>query len=889
MALTAGDKLGPYEILGLIGAGGMGEVYRARDTKLKRDVALKVLPEAFASDPNRMMRFQREAEVLASLNHPNIAHIYGLEDRALVMELVEGESPKGPLPFESAWKVALQIADALEYAHEKGVIHRDLKPANVKVTPDGVVKLLDFGLAKAFSGTPEAAGSDPSKSPTITLGATVAGTILGTAAYMSPEQARGKNVDKRADIWSWGIVLYELLTGDQLFQGEDAAETLAAVIHKQPDLERVPPQVKKLLRRCLEKDPKKRLRDIGDVRDLLAEEPAPPVAAPFRARKAPWLWPAVAALFVVASAALGWIAWSATRPVEHPLVRLNVDLGPSISLPTPNDNSNPTSAVILSPDGTRLAYVAAASGGATRLFTRRLDQPDATELPGTDGAFSPFFSPDGQWIGFVTSGKVNKISVEGGAVVPLASIGLFGGASWGEDGGIIASEPIGRGLLRIPSGGGDATVVTPQGNGEFALVHPQVLPGAKAILFSAYRTPNPDQTTIVVYTFADHRRKVVARGGVSADYLPTSAHIGHLVYTNKSTLFAVPFDLDRLETRGTAVPVLDDVAYAAATSGGAQFAFSPSGALLYRKGGVAGSGTTTLEWVDGAGKREPLRAKPGSYAGPRVSPHDGKRVAMQVTEGSNSDIQVYEPQRDAVTRVTFGGATYRNSAWSPDGQFVVFYSVGNGIFWARSDGAGQPQPLLAGQEPMIPWSFTGDGKRVAYFQIAGLPQIWTVPVEEDGGKLKAGKPEQFLKSQFADTQPALSPDDHWLAYESNSSGNNEVYVRAFPDNGGQWRISNSGGTSPVWSRASHELLYQSGDQIMAATYTVKGDTFIPDPPHVWLAKLGGTDWDLAPDGKHLVVATPVQKQQSEAPQQDHTVVFLQNFFDYLRQRVPLDK
>jgi Tol biopolymer transport system component len=333
--------------------------------------------------------------------------------------------------------------------------------------------------------------------------------------------------------------------------------------------------------------------------------------------------------------------------------------------------------------------------------------------------------------------------------------------------------------------------------------------------------------------------------------------------------------------------VLDDVAYAATTSGAAQFAFSPSGALLYRKRGVA-SAMATLEWVDSAGKREPLRAKRGSYAEPRVSP-DGKRVAMQVTDGSGPDIRVYEPQRDAFTRLTFGGADYRNPVWSPDGQFVVFYSGGNGIFWARSDGAGQPQLLLASQEPMLPSSFPADGKRLAYFQVAGLQQIWTVPVEEDGGKLKAGKSEQFLKSQFNYGRPALSRDGHWLAYQSNASGDPEVYVRAFPDNGSQWPISNSGGTNPVWSRASHELLYQSGDRIMAASYTVKGATFVTDSPHVWLDKLGGTDWDLAPDGKQLVVVSPVQKQQSEAPQQDHTVVLLLNFFDYLRQRVPLDK
>jgi serine/threonine-protein kinase len=427
----------------------MGEVYRPRDTKLNRDVALKVLPDAYARDPGRMARFQREAEVLASLNHPNIAHIYGVEERALVMELVEGESPKGPMPFDDAWKLALQIADALEYAHERGVIHRDLKPANVKVTPEGVVKLLDFGLAKAYSEQPDAASSDPELSPTVTLGATIAGTVMGTAAYMSPEQARGKPVDKRADIWSWGVVVYELLTGERLFQGEDTAETLAAVIHKQPDLEKAPPQVRELLGRCLEKDPKKRLRDISVTKELLEERP--PTTAPSRSRLGILASTAAVVLFAT-SAALGWIAWRATRPVVHPLLRLDVDLGSGISLPAPAGNG-----LALSRDGTRLVYVASVGNGPPRLFLQRLDQPNATELPGTEGAAGPFFSPDGQWIGFAAGpGKrISEISVEGGAVVPLSSSVLnYGGATWNEDGTIVVGEPLGRGLFRIPAGGG---------------------------------------------------------------------------------------------------------------------------------------------------------------------------------------------------------------------------------------------------------------------------------------------------------------------------------------------------------------------------------------------------------------------------------------------------
>src|SRR5215471_8180712 len=385
MPLSVGNHLGAYEVLAFIGKGGMGEVYRARDTKLKRDVALKVLPDAFAKDPGRMLRFQREAEVLASLNHPNIAHIYGVEERALIMELVEGESPTGPLPFEDAWKIALQMADALEYAHERGVIHRDLKPTNVKITPDGVVKLLDFGLAKAFSEAPVAGSTDPENSPTVTLGATVAGTVLGTAAYMSPEQARGKRVDKRADIWSWGVVVYELLTGERLFKGEDAADTLAQVLTKEPDWDRVPVRVRYLLQRCLEKDPKKRLRDIGDARHLLDNS----VTAPKRS----WLaW--TAALLAVAAAGFAalWL-----RPAPLPQVtRFEIHAPPGSTLPlgTPAP----------SPDGRTIAFTVNDPDGKRRIHLRPIDRIETRALPGTEGAVHPFWSPDGRSLAFAAVG-----------------------------------------------------------------------------------------------------------------------------------------------------------------------------------------------------------------------------------------------------------------------------------------------------------------------------------------------------------------------------------------------------------------------------------------------------------------------------------------------------
>jgi serine/threonine-protein kinase len=509
----------------------------------------------------------------------------------------------------------------------------------------------------------------------------------------------------------------------------------------------------------------------------------------------------------------------------------------------------------------------------------------------------PFFSPDGLWVGFFSSGRVNKISVDGGAVVPLGNITGYAGASWGDDGTILVSEPFGKGVLRIVAGGGPPETVAGLGNGERALALPQLLPGGKAILFAADPANDVDKVTIEVLTLADRHRKIVARGGLSPRYLATSNGAGHVVYINKGTLFAIPFDLNTLEARGTAVPVLNDVAYHAQLGSG-EFDVSRTGTLVYRRssGGASAPATVQVQWVDPSGRKEPLRAKPGVYLFPSLSP-DGTRVALTVTEGASTDVWVYDPQRDAMTRLTFGGNLYFYPRWSPDGQYLVFASVGNGIFQARADGASQPHALTQGKALMYPWSFTPDGKRLAYFEVAGGGEIWTVPLEDQGGQLKAGKPEPFLTSRFADRFPSFSPDGRWLAYQSNESGKDEVYVRAFPPpssgQGGKWQVSNSGGTQPRWSRNRHELVYGSGDQIMAASYAVNGDTFVAEKPRVWIAKLGAAvllsnaQWDLAPDGTRVVVLTPVES--AEGPTQEHEVVFLLNFFDELQRIAPVTK
>jgi serine/threonine protein kinase/Tol biopolymer transport system component len=898
MPLSVGDKLGHYEVLSLLGAGGMGQVYRAKDTKLDRQVAIKVLPSALAREPERLARFEREAKVLASLDHPNIGHIYGLVDsedsNALVLGLIEGPTLAdriaiGPLPLDDALSIAKQIIEALEYAHDRGVVHRDLKPANIKITPEGVVKVLDFGLAKVLEDEPPPPSL--SNSPTLTLGHTRAGMILGTAAYMSPEQAIGRPVDRRSDIFSFGAVLFEMLTGKRAFKGAATPDVLEAVVKFDPDWAALPPgtpaYLRRLLERTLAKDRKQRLQAIGEARIVLsnpAQEAVGQVPG-LPTRKVGLLWPSAAALLAVTTALALWAPWRSATRVDRPLVRLDVDLGADVSLPSPVPGGT---SVVLSPDGTRLAYT---SGLPVKLFTRRLDQPKSSELPGTQGAEAPFFSPDGQWIGFIAEGKLNKISVEGGAVVPLGNP-AFTGASWGEDGGILVGQADNNGLVRIPAGGGPPEVVARLGKGEIAFSQPHILPGGKAVLLAVTNSID-GESIIEVLTLADGRRKVLVASGKSPRYIPAAdgAGTGHLVYINKSTLFAIPFDVDKLQTGGTAVPVLNDVGYEERYGGGQlDLSGAPSGhgTLVYRQAGRGTYIAAGVQWVDPTGRREALRIKPGVYQFPSVSP-DGKRVALTVGGGA-PDVWVYDQQRDAMTRVTFGGGANAFATWSPDGQYIVFSSYGRGIFQARADGASQPQALLAGTQLAF-LSFAPDGKRLAYMDLTGSrSQIWTAPLENQGNQLKAGKPEQFLQSSSSDQFPSFSPDGRWLAYHSTESGPNEVYVRAFPSpssgQGGKWQISNSGGTVPRWSRNGHELMYQSGDQIMAASYTVKGDTFVAEKSRVWIAKLGGSQWDLSADGKRVVVVTPVES--AEAPK-EHEVVFLENFFDELRRKVPPGK
>ncbi len=871
-----GTTLAHYKITAKLGEGGMGAVYRATDLKLHREVAIKVLPESFALDPDRMARFQREAHVLASLNHPNIAAIYGLEERALVMELVEGETLAGPLPLETVISYARQLIDALEAAHEKGIIHRDLKPANIKITPEGQVKVLDFGLAKAVEQT--APVGDPDLSPTLTLtaAATRLGVIMGTAGYMAPEQARGQSVDKRIDIWAFGVVLYEMLTGKRLFAGETVSDTLASVLAKEIDVRGQP--LERLLHRCLQRDRKMRLRDIADARaDLLEANLPAPVAAPVQRRGL--AWPAIAGVLAVAlvAAGIGW--WMATRPVQRPLLRVDADLGPAITMP-----NLPGAGAILSPDGVRLVFLANNAHGKSQLMMRRMDQPKAVLMEGTEDAADPFFSPDGQWIGFAAGGKLKKISVDGGAPLTLCDAPGLRGASWGEDGTIVAALNADTPLSRLPASGGPPVQLIPfdKAHAEIRQRWPQILPGGKAALFTSGTRNNVyDDANLDVVSLADGTRKTVYKGAAWARYLPT----GHLILLRKGTLFATPFHLDRLETSGTPSPLLEDVA--SSIGGRALFDYSLTGSAVYQRGG-SDQTIRIIQWMDSSGKLTPLLAKPGFYFDPRFSP-DGKRLALVINESGNDDIWVYDWQRDAMTRLTFDPQSDDSPVWTPDGRYIAYRSQ-DGIYLIRADGAGKPRRLTESKAAdQVPYSFTPDGKRLSF---SDRPfDLWTLPLDVDDSQVRSGKPELYLGSASPEVWPSFSPDGKWMAYGSGRGiTETEVFVRPFPDTGGKWQISVGGGNQVVWSRNGHELFYRTGgNRIMAVSYAVKGGSFVADQPRLWspqpfVGPGSVVNFTLAPDGKRFAVVTSAGVTGEEKPRPQ--VTFLFNFFDELRRRVP---
>jgi Tol biopolymer transport system component/predicted Ser/Thr protein kinase len=887
--ITPGSEIGPYRIIGTLGSGGMGVVYRAHDARLGREVAIKFLGEHMARDPQSRARFEREARAVAALSHPNICTLFDVGPNYLVMELLEGQTLKeriasGRFSNQELYSVAIPVTEALNAAHSRGIVHRDIKPGNIFVTSQGIVKILDFGLAKTVGS----ADSDPSDKQALTK----SGLTLGTVSYMSPEQTRGKAVDARTDLFSFGVVLYEMASGSLPFTGNSWTDISDALLNKdpQPASELNPeltPELGRIIERALEKDRVLRYQTAADLHaDLLRAQrrsesgivPASSgegkarVTAARPRRILPWAAAAVV-IAAIASAAL-WGLWRSTRPVLQPLIRVDLDLGANVSL----QNSIGLGHELLSPDGTRLVYF---SGNPAKLYTRRLDQANAEELPGTEPSGHPFFSPDGRWVGFfndVDGRRLNKVLVEGGTVVSLADVGGAYGASWGDDGNIITGGAFTHGLLRVPENGGTPTTVLDLGPDDIGYDAPQILPGGKAVLFADFREPSGSPGNIEVFSFADRRRKTLVRGSIFARYLPS----GHLVYIHERTLFAIPFDVNRLETRGTAVPVINDLE-------ANDWDFSGNGTLVYRRrsGGGDKAQLGTIQWVDRGGKRETILAKPDRYASPYVSP-DGKRLSFVLYGPTSQDVWVYDTERDATTRLTFGGGRYDVPFWSPDGHYIIFSAAGKGLYWIRSDGAGQPQPLIQSTHGLYASCITNDGKRLAYVDTFGNAQIWTVPVEDQAGQLKAGKPELFLKDQFSDVYPDFSPDGHWLAYSSNESGRDEAYVRPFPlpasGPGAKWQISNGGGNAPWWLRNGREIGYVANGQIMMVNYSLNGGSFVLEKPRVVVDKLGGGDWSAFPDGKRFVVVTPLKT--SDTPANEHELTLLFNFFDELRRRVP---
>jgi serine/threonine-protein kinase len=869
MTLRIGTMLGQYEILSPIGAGGMGEVYQARDTKLGRDVAIKVLPETFSQDKERVARFEREARLLASLNHPNIASIYDLEHsdgvQFLVLELVPGETlaeriARGAIPVDEALPLFKQMAEGLAAAHEKGVIHRDLKPANVKVTPEGKVKILDFGLAKAFAeeGLPPA---ELSQSPTMTREGTRAGVIMGTASYMSPEQARGKVVDKRADLWAFGCVLYEALAGHKAFDGETVTDVLAAIVKSDPNWNALPPPtpnvVRRLLSRCLQKDPNRRARDIADVgleiEDAL-NEPSDTVTADSGVAKRKLL------LWSVASLAFGTVlagiaVWHLKRPEPGRVVRL------AVTFPTNEEvalegGGNP---LALSPDGSRLVYAARGEGGH-QLYLRSLGEPDAAPIPGTEDARNPFFSPDGEWMGFFAGGQLKKVAFGGGAPVTVCETEAMSvrGASWGADDQIVFSLESPSGLRRVPVGGGiPQMLTTPHSDkGEFSHRWPHVLPGGKAVIFTIETKGGFDEAQIAVQILETGERRILVDGGTDASYVST----GHLVYARAGSLLAVPFDLSRLAVTGHPVQILDDVVTNPPT-GAAFYALSNDGSLAYLRGGPV-SAERKLVWVDREGNAKPLSEGPGAYVAPRLSP-DGSKLAVTI-QASNDDVWIYDLARDTLTRLTVEASEDGWSlAWTPKGDRLTFNSDragGMSLFWKPVDGSGLAEQLATSEYVQFPGSWSPDGNWLVFTE--GHPitknDLWVLPNEGER------KPQPWLQTPSQELVARFSPDGRSVAYISDESGRYEVYVRPFPGPGEKWQISTQGGAEPVWSRDGQELFYRNEDRLMAVDVTTQ-PAFRAGKPRLLFERQYYRGWadcphyDVSTDGHRFVMIQPGQE------------------------------
>ena len=866
-----------------------GEVYRARDTKLGRDVAIKVLPEELSRDRERRARFEREAKLLAALNHPCIATLHGLEEsegrQFLVMELVEGETlaeqlARGSMSAEEAIPLFISIAEGVEAAYEKGIIHRDLKPSNIKIGPDGTPKILDFGLAKALMGTAERMPADSSQSPTLTKG-TALGAIMGTAAYMSPEQARGKTVDRSTDVWAFGCCLYEALTGKPVFTGDTVPDTLTAVLGKEPDRDALPKdtssRLRQLLSRTLRKDARLRLQHVGDARIELLDASAEPnaeVSASLKPRYAPRFLPLFGAALLGAFLA-GATLWTASGPTPVPM-HLAVTLPPDQVLAETDagwfSGSNP---VALSPDGSRLVY-GARHEGTKRLYLRSLNEMAAREIPGTEGGEAPFFSPDGDRLGFFASGELRKVSLEsGGSPFTICAVPLTpSAASWGADDTIVFASSLVSGLARVPASGGEVqTLTTPDfDNGEFSHLAPHILPDGKNILYTIAITQG---SSVAVFSVETGESRVLLPRAAGAKYVST----GHLVYANAGGLWAVAFDEERLEVTGSPVSILAGVL--TSTFVGVQhaaFAISQSGLLAYVPPGAGIN--DTLVWVDREGNASFLTEDRGHFVHLRLSP-DGERLAVGHVDAQGQwDIWVYDTARRTKARLTTTGSNF-DTVWTPDGSRIFFNSTrsGQGIFSRTPDGSGEAEPLLrleSQQNYLTLGSWSPDGTTLAFVQtdpVASGSDIWTVRGDGEGGATP------LLVTEFNESAPEFSPDGRLLAYVSNKSGPREVYVVDYPSLENATTVSLDGGVQPAWSPSGTELFYRNGNKMLAADISSGTSRVLFEKPYR-LNPSAGASYDVAPDGQRFVM---MSVDESSQVRQINVVV---NWFEDLKRLVP---
>ncbi len=860
MALASGTRLGDYEILTLLGAGGMGEVYRAKDTKLGRDVALKILPASFTTDPERVARFHREAQVLASLNHPHIAQIHGLDDadgtQFLVLELVDGESldkriARGRMPVDEALGIAKQIAEALEAAHEKGIIHRDLKPANIALTKNGQVKVLDFGLAKAVETT---GGSvELTNSPTITSHAmmTRVGMVLGTAAYMAPEQTKGNPADKLSDIWAFGCVLYEMLVGTRPFVADDVTSTMAAILERAPSWTDVPPAtplpITRLLERCLQKSPRRRLHDIADARieleDVLSGaasttgQPAASVAA-----RPHYV---VAAAAAIAGAAVVAAIWLMLRPVIVPAAIARLQ----IVLPEPMESSGGVLAV--SPDGRRIVY-STGSAGRDQLFIRDLDQFESKPVVGSEHAVTATFSPDGQWIAFVADRKVKKVAVSGGTPRTVHETVDEPGLNWTADQSILFNPGTATGIWRVSADGGEASALTMTGARDNMHRFPELLPNGKGVLYAAQGGVSDDQ--VFVQSLESHQSRLIAKG-TAPHYLQS----GHVVYVDSGTLYAVRFDQERMEAIGSPKAVIEGIRQT--SSGVSLIGVSRSGSALAYVAAGAGPRNNELVWVDHDGNEQTTGAAGKPYAQPRLSP-DGRYVVTSL-RGDAEDLWLYDLARGASSRLTAKGSS-SFPVWSPDGRRLALSVGRNDIIVRALDGSTADRRIVTGDIPNYPFSWSPDSRTIAYVAVQPrtLQDVWAVTV--DGGKT-----QPVLTSPFREGAPVFSPDGHWIAYVSDESGRNEIYVSPFPGPGEKAAVSTDGGSEPVWARTSATLFYRTGDAMMAVdvttspALTVSRARVLFKKPYERSIALW-PNYDVTSDGRRLLMVKGNDAERSSA-------------------------